>query len=384
MGVYSEYLSRGLDFRGVEAERKAQLQRIAQLRGGRDVLVIAADISKSTAPIAIDYSDLLPTNDQLSNLGGKDIDIILETPGGSGPVVEDIVRLVRGRYASMAVVVPGWAKSAGTIMAMAADEILMEPVSALGPIDAQITWQGKQFSAEALIEGVKKIKEETASLGQLNKAYIPILQGISPGELENANNALEFAKILVEQWLADYKFRAWTRHSSSGREVTSQERRARAREIAERLCNHKDWRTHSRSIKIDDLRAMRLLITDYSTVPELADAIRRYHALLQVTFSFGVYKLFETSSSQIYRIQAEQPAVAKPAAGNVAVMDVTCGRCGAVTKLQANLGVPSPLRPGLIAFPADNKFECGSCKAVTDLSAQRAEIESQLGKRVVA
>lgn len=78
-------------------------------------------------------------------------------------------------------------------MTMAADEILMGTASALGPIDAQLTWQGKVFSADALLEGLDKIKDEVAKTNILNKAYIPILQGISPGEIQSARNALKFA-----------------------------------------------------------------------------------------------------------------------------------------------------------------------------------------------
>lgn len=178
------------------AERKNQLSRISKLRG-RDVLVFAANLANGRQPIGINYTDLLPFNDQLSNLAGNAIDIILETPGGSGETVEDMVKLLREKYGSIGVIVPGAAKSAGTIFAMAADEILMEPASSLGPIDAQISWQGKVFSAHALLEGMKKIKEEVVATGSLNRAYVPILQNISPGELQGAQNAYDFALELV-------------------------------------------------------------------------------------------------------------------------------------------------------------------------------------------
>src|SRR5437016_1422113 len=68
--------------------------------------------------------------------------------------------------------------------------------------------QGKVFSADALIDGFEQIKKEVAKEG-LNRAYIPILQGISPGELQSAKNAKSFAEVLVRQWLAEYKFRKW-------------------------------------------------------------------------------------------------------------------------------------------------------------------------------
>ena len=160
MGLYAEYLDLGIgsDSARLAAERKKQIARIAAIRG-RDVLAYAVDVTKSKSPININYTDLLPITDQLSNLASTSIDIILETPGGSGETAEDIVKLLRGKYQKVGVIVPGMAKSAGTLIAMAADEILMDAMSALGPIDAQISWQGKQFSADALLEGMEKDQE---------------------------------------------------------------------------------------------------------------------------------------------------------------------------------------------------------------------------------
>src|ERR1700690_3043977 len=122
MGIYSEYLDQGptLD---LQEERKRQLGRIAKLRK-REILVYASDSSKARqgAPVAIDNSDLLPITDQVSNLKGNSIDVLLETGGGSGETTEDIVRLLYEKFESVGFIVPGMAKSAGTIMVMAGDE----------------------------------------------------------------------------------------------------------------------------------------------------------------------------------------------------------------------------------------------------------------------
>ena len=103
---------------------------------------------------------MLPFSDQLSNLKKDSIDIILETPGGFAEVVEDMVRLIRHRYEKVGIIVPGYCKSAGTIFAMAGDEIFMGPMSALGPIDAQIMFNNKRFSADAFLEGLEKSKKK--------------------------------------------------------------------------------------------------------------------------------------------------------------------------------------------------------------------------------
>lgn len=218
---------------------------------------------------------------------------------------------------------------------MGADEILMEPSSALGPIDAQMTYQGKVFSAHALLEGMKKIKEEVERTKTLNKAYIPILQNISPGELQHAQNAYDFARDLVTDWLVKYKFRNWTVHSSTGQAVTVEDRKQRAQEIAEQLRDHGNWKTHGRSIKVDDLRSMRLLITDYCSDPNLCDAIRRYYTLLQMTFASNVFK-----------------------------------------------GVPIP--PGTIQFPVDNQVKCPNCGTEHNLSDARRQLEGQTRRPIVS
>ena len=397
MGIYSDYLDSGLASDPVEllAERKKQLARIAAIRG-RDVLAYAVDVTKGKSPININYTDLLPLTDQLANLNSKDIDIIIETPGGSGETAEDIVKLLRRKYEHLGVIVPGMAKSAGTLIAMAADEILMEPMSALGPIDAQITWQGKQFSADALLEGMEKIKREVVNTQTLNRAYVPILQNISPGELQNAQNALDFAKDLVTDWLTTYKFKQWTTHASSGAPVTPDERRRRAQEIALQLRDHNRWKTHGRSLKIEDLRQMKLAVTDYSEIPDLADAIRRYYTLLQMTFASNVYKIFETPKSQIMRMEIAQGNIfGGPSApiGGIPAGQVTgsaeaqigCGKCGTTFVVQARVDPKVPAKPGLIQLPADNLVKCPgpNCSEVHALTPLRQQIEAATGRPVL-
>ena len=96
MGIYVEYLDRAFSFADLTKERKKQLGRIAELRQRR-VLVIAAEVQNRLAGLS--HEDLLAIGDQLSNDNdGEAIDIILETPGGSGEAAEDIVRLIQHHH----------------------------------------------------------------------------------------------------------------------------------------------------------------------------------------------------------------------------------------------------------------------------------------------
>ena len=174
MGIYSDYLNKQMSFEALTNERKEQLKRISEIRG-RGVMVFASDVAKD-CPNSIDYSDIVPFSDQLLTLPGDEVDIILETPGGFAEVVEDLVKLIRSRFNKVGIIVPGMAKSAGTIFTMAADEILMGTTSALGPIDAQMVSNGKRFSADAFLAGLDSIRKEAEEKKHLDIAYIPILQ----------------------------------------------------------------------------------------------------------------------------------------------------------------------------------------------------------------
>ncbi|MDR3232161.1 MAG: hypothetical protein LBT46_00580 [Planctomycetaceae bacterium] len=383
MSVYSEYIGKHLSFEQLVGERKHQLERIAELRG-RDVIVYASDISSKNCPNSIDRSDLLPFNDQLSVLKGDAVDIILQTPGGLAEVVEDLVRSIRSKFENVGVIVPGMAYSAGTIFAMAADEILMSRSSSLGPIDAQIVSNGKRFSADAFLEGLEKIKNEAAKNNMLNIAYIPILQSISPGEIQHCENAQSFSKTLVTDWLRQYKFKLWVKHSSTGKPVTEEEKKAKAEKIAVELCNQGRWLTHGRSIKIDDLKNLGLQITDYSTNSDLFDAVNRYYTLLQMSFDANIYKLYETPTSQIYKALniPTAPQMSMPAGVMPLCVEHQCSQCGNVQVVQFSFEQTPPTILGAILFPADNLYKCKNCQTENDIAGLRKQIESQANKKI--
>ena len=129
--------------------RKKQLQLIKRERGN-EMLVYASDWTRKQNTQILPQ-DLLPFKDQVNQIKGKSIDLILETPGGLAETVDDMVNFLRKRFEFIGIIIPGTAKSAGTIFTMAADEILMGTTSALGPIDAQILQNNKRFSAPVFV-----------------------------------------------------------------------------------------------------------------------------------------------------------------------------------------------------------------------------------------
>jgi hypothetical protein len=391
MGIYSDFLDKNMSFEALTAERKTWLKRISEIRGKRDILVYAVDINKR-APISIDNSDIIPFTDMLSDLNGSSgIDIILQTPGGIADVVERFVSALRDKYDNVGVIIPGMAMSAGTIFTMAADEILMGKTSSLGPIDAQIISGGKQYSADAFLEGLNKIKEEVEKTNKLNPVYIPILQNISPGEIQDNENAQKLSATLVKDWLVKYKFSHWPVHTKTGKPVTEEEKKRRATEIAEELGKHSKWLTHSRPLGIKELRNLKLEIQDYTENPELNEAITKYFILLSMTFDISsVYKIYETPDKQIMKfatpphdiipnsidLQKEKPH-------SVVQIKYTCPNCKMPINIQGNFDAETPIAQGFIKFPENNILECPNCKTHNNLQKIRMDIEGQFKQKLI-
>lgn len=400
MGFYTEYLNnelagQKLNLKKLTDERKKELKEISRLRGNRDLLVIAGDMyhkPKSTSDSAtIEPNDLMWIVDQLDELpGAESLDVILETPGGSGEVVEDIGKLLRSKYERIGMIIPGTAKSAGTILAMCGDEILMGPASALGPIDAQIpSPQGRAISVHSFLEGFDKIKRETIQEGRLNAAYIPMLQRITPGDLQDCMDLKNFATRLVTNWLVSYKFKYWEKHSSTGQPVTEEEKRIRAEQIATELGNKSRWLTHGRSIKIEDLDSLGLKVenfTDKNANKEVAEHILRYYTLLKITLNeTNIFKLFETPTTQIIRFQQLQAVpVQAPGQADIILLPIPCHSCGNIIDVQMNFTDGVPVKPGFILADAKLKtIKCPHCGFDNNLTPLIEKIEKDSGRKVV-
>ena len=84
----------------------------------------------------IDDDDTMPFADLLHNVPhGKNLDLLLHTKGGNIDAAEKLIRMARSKVgeAEFRIIVPEFAKSAGTLMVLGADCVVMSDMSELGP-----------------------------------------------------------------------------------------------------------------------------------------------------------------------------------------------------------------------------------------------------------
>lgn len=116
-------------------QRQALIKAISE-RTGRHLICYVSGLRTM-----IDRDDTVWLVDLLHNVPcGEDLDFLLHTGGGDIDAAEKLVLMIRQKVgtATLRVIVPDFAKSAGTLIALGADLIVMSDTSELGPIDPQV------------------------------------------------------------------------------------------------------------------------------------------------------------------------------------------------------------------------------------------------------
>ena len=278
--ILSEYISKQWGVLEYKNELRSLIQKYNALTH-RNLFIYAADFNKGRRGIDVSLmqDDFYTIQDILRESDKKQIDVYLETPGGSGEAAEEIAKFLHKKFDEVNFIIAGEAKSAGTILALSGDNIYMCDTGSLGPIDAQIKIGRSIVSAYDYKEWIEEKRKEAAITGRLNPFDAIMVAQISPGEIYGVTNSLDFAKILVQNWLVKYKFKNWKTTQSSKKTVTKKMKEERAAEIADYLCKHTAWKTHGRSLKIDDLKDL-LQIENIDDHPDLADVVYRIKTII--------------------------------------------------------------------------------------------------------
>ncbi|TFU17765.1 SDH family Clp fold serine proteinase [Thermus tengchongensis] len=137
------FLSPYLQRQALEAARTRQILNLERRRKSRVITLIHRQeaISLLGVPL-VRYIDVDDSEEVLRAIRLTDpqvpIDLILHTPGGLVLAAEQIALALLRHPAKVTVFVPHYAMSGGTLIALAADEIVMDENAVLGPIDPQI------------------------------------------------------------------------------------------------------------------------------------------------------------------------------------------------------------------------------------------------------
>ena len=141
------------------------------------------------------------------------IDLVLHTPGGLVLASEQIACALKRHKGKVTVFIPHYAMSGGTLVSLAADEIVMDPDAVIGPIDPQLgTAQGGYYPAASIIKALEQPNpnrdDQTLILGDVaRKALVQVYDVVYSLVKDNMpeDKAQELAKSLSDgRWTHDY------------------------------------------------------------------------------------------------------------------------------------------------------------------------------------
>ena len=235
-------------FQAVHAARYQRQAMIKQIQACTERQLICYVSGRNCG---IDEDDTIPFVDLLHHVRrGKDLDLLLHTTGGSVDVAEKLIRMVRSTVgeAEFRIIVPNFAKSAGTLMVLGADRVVMSDMSELGPIDPQEVfadssglrrWQSVQNYLDAYDEHTHAINQNPNNvaaqimLGKLDSAIVKMCQAVKERARQSAEHLLQGGMFLNGR-------------SNNGGNSTK---------TAHELLDTTRWRSHAQMISWEDARS---------------------------------------------------------------------------------------------------------------------------------
>jgi ClpP class serine protease len=203
-----------LQARFLELARMRVIRRLERQRGSRVVTLIHRQESRSILGIPIArYIDIDDSEQVLRAIRltppEMPIDLILHTPGGLVLATQQIASALRNHRAKVTVIVPHYAMSGGTLLALAAGEVLMDANAVLGPVDPQVG----EYPAVSLIRVIREkdkneLDDRTLILADLARTALGQIQQfigeLVRDRLEPAKAKELIASLTEGRWTHDY------------------------------------------------------------------------------------------------------------------------------------------------------------------------------------
>src|SRR3954463_10447524 len=203
-----------------DAMRARKIAQIERERNSRVILLVhRQETMRFLGFPLVRYIDINDSEDVVRAIQMTDddvpIDIVLHTPGGLVLAALQIARAINEHKAKVTVFVPHYAMSGGTLVALAADEMVMSKPAGLGPIDPQL---GQQPAASLISvveqKPISEIDDQTLVIADVGRKAVTQLKESATDLLKKhlpADKAEALAeKLVTGTWTHDYPLFAAT------------------------------------------------------------------------------------------------------------------------------------------------------------------------------
>jgi ClpP class serine protease len=203
-----------MQYRSLQLARAKLLKRLSEKR--KSTVITMIHRQESIGLFGIPFYKFISVEDSEEVLRAirsapkdKPIDLIIHTPGGLVLAATQIAKALHDHPAETRVIVPHYAMSGGTLIALAADRIIMDPHAVLGPVDPQLgQYPGPSIVRAVERKGVDKVDDQTLILADVAEKAIKQVRDFVYNLLKDRygeEKARELAQVLTEgRWTHDY------------------------------------------------------------------------------------------------------------------------------------------------------------------------------------
>jgi hypothetical protein len=280
-------------FHAARYQRQELIAEIQRRTGHRLICYVAG------GGAMIERDDTVGLVDLLHNLvPGGSLDLLLLTGGGDIDAAEKLITMVRNTVSDgeLRVVVPDFAKSAGTLITLAADRIVMSESSELGPIDPQITLNDGhgnliQHSVQSYLDAYMTHTEALKN-DATNVAARLMLSKLDPATVKLFESVRDRARKFAEDQLKRGMFR-----TTSGNFT----------QIASDLIDTKRWLSHGQMIAWQDAKQLGLTVEYLDPRGEDWQCFWQLYCLQRLAVN-DRQKLFESDYASLTMEASSSPA----------------------------------------------------------------------------
>ena len=275
------------ELNGIESEKRGdhvtgKLRELAAQIGAhydRNVLYYASSfLQKPLVPGHFTSINMEDINGFMTGVHGHDFSkgllLVLHTRGGMAEAAHTIVDYLRSKYSAIDVLVPTYAMSAGTMIALGCDRVVMGAHSQLGPTDPQLIVGNRAASAHSIVEQFEEAKTEISENPTLAHAWAPVLRAFEHGLLQEARKSISYVETLVRDWLEQYMFSERVDAASQANDVAA-------------YFGGNQHGSHGRRINRDEARQQHLEVIDLEDDQDLQEKILTLYHLSTITFEMG-------------------------------------------------------------------------------------------------
>ncbi|MDR3187847.1 MAG: ATP-dependent Clp protease proteolytic subunit [Prevotellaceae bacterium] len=269
----------------LDTVRRKYLQKVTEISGRNAIAYYSGWLQKpqvhGTSVNDKDKSGFMLTIHKLDRTKG--LDLILHTPGGDIAATESLVDYLYAMFGcDIRVIVPQISMSAGTMIAMAAKEIVMGKHSNLGPIDPQIGG----VACQAILNEFQHAKDDIRQNPHAAPLWQVIVGKYHPTFLGMCRQAIEWSEEITCKWLKNNMCKGDAEKANS---------------IIKAFANHTEQKSHARHISKEQCKSVGLNISDLEANPDFQDAIlTTHHAFMHTFTNTFCVKIIENHNGTAY------------------------------------------------------------------------------------